>query len=67
MLQLQPTLDQVKKIVSDVKSISEPANLIPLCTSIPADILTPTLAFLKVSARCVFERVPLVPNSDVSS
>ncbi|MCJ1227197.1 hypothetical protein MMC12_003852 [Toensbergia leucococca] len=43
------------KLVGEVLSISEGSprapNLVPLCATIPADFLTPTLAYLKISAK----------------
>ena len=50
-LQVQPSLETVKPLLSSFAEIPNPPNLVPLCTSVPADILTPSLAYLKVSAR----------------
>lgn len=48
---LQPTLKDVKDVLSKSKSASYAPNLVPLCASVPADLLTPTLAYLRISAR----------------
>ena len=50
-LQVQPSLETVKPLLSRFAETPDPPNLVPLCTSVPADILTPSLAYLKVSAR----------------
>lgn len=50
-LAIQPTIDQVENILFQSKSSNLPPNLVPLSASISADLLTPTLAYLKISAR----------------
>jgi anthranilate synthase component I len=50
-LAIQPTIDQVENILFQSKSSNHPPNLVPLSASISADLLTPTLAYLKISAR----------------
>ncbi|EXJ95056.1 anthranilate synthase component I [Capronia coronata CBS 617.96] len=47
--QIQPSLEEVTSILSKSKSSRYPPNLVPLCAQIPADLLTPTVAYLKVS------------------
>jgi anthranilate synthase component I len=51
---IEPTLDRVEDVLSHFRSSTQAPNLVPLCASIPADLLTPTLAYLKVSARSKF-------------
>lgn len=48
---IQPTIEQVQDVLSGLETSSHPPNLVPLCASIPADLLTPTLAYLKLSAK----------------
>ncbi|KAK5230685.1 anthranilate synthase component 1 [Exophiala xenobiotica] len=47
--QIQPSLEEVTSILSRSKSSQFPPNLVPLCAQIPADLFTPTQAYLKVS------------------
>ncbi|MCJ1329391.1 hypothetical protein MMC10_006071 [Thelotrema lepadinum] len=44
---IQPSLDAVEKILN--KFPENGPNIVPLCASLPADLLTPTLAYLKIS------------------
>ena len=46
---IQPSLEEVSSILSKSKSSRYPPNLVPLCAQIPADLFTPTQAYLKVS------------------
>ncbi|KAI9793020.1 MAG: hypothetical protein M1833_000841 [Piccolia ochrophora] len=48
---IQPTLESIKTIVSNKHHGPNAPNLVPLCTTIPADLLTPSLAYLKISAK----------------
>ncbi|KAI9885993.1 MAG: iso-1-cytochrome c [Watsoniomyces obsoletus] len=48
---LQPSLDDIKQLLPSLSKTSPPPNLIPLSTSISADFLTPSLAYLKLSAQ----------------
>ncbi|MCJ1459794.1 hypothetical protein MMC28_010173 [Mycoblastus sanguinarius] len=48
---IQPSLDTVQEVLGTAKNTPSPPNLVPICATIPADILTPTLAYLKISAR----------------
>lgn len=47
---VQPSLADVQKIIDDSKSFANAPNLIPICTSIPSEFLTPTSIYLKVAA-----------------
>jgi len=49
MAQIQPSLEEVASILSKSTSSQYPPNLVPLCAQIPADLFTPTQAYLKVS------------------
>ncbi|KAK4948041.1 anthranilate synthase component 1 [Elasticomyces elasticus] len=51
MAQIQPSLEEVTSILFKANSSSSnfPPNLVPLCAQIPADLFTPTQAYLKVS------------------
>ncbi|OJD25800.1 anthranilate synthase component I [Blastomyces percursus] len=48
---IQPTLEVVKDVLAQSKGAPHPPNLIPLVASVPADLLTPTVAYLKFSAN----------------
>jgi len=52
-IKIQPSLDTVKEIVGSFSGSDRAPNIAPICASIPADLLTPSLAFLKVSAKSV--------------
>ncbi|OCT53299.1 Anthranilate synthase component 1 [Cladophialophora carrionii] len=47
--QILPSLEDVSSILSKSRSSAHPPNLVPLCAQIPADLFTPTQAYLKVS------------------
>jgi anthranilate synthase component I len=48
---IKPPLEVVEELLSKSKSSKYPPNLVPLCAQIPADLLTPTLAYLRISAK----------------
>ena len=50
-VKVQPSLEQVQEILTNIECHPRPPNLVPLCATIPADTLTPTLAYLKISAK----------------
>ena len=50
-LKVQPSLEDAKIALSSLKASPNPPNLVPMCATIPADTLTPTLAYLKISAK----------------
>ncbi|KAI9741157.1 MAG: hypothetical protein M1834_002870 [Cirrosporium novae-zelandiae] len=50
-IKIQPAFEAVEEIVHLSSKISKPPNLVPLCASIPADLLTPSAAYLKVSTK----------------
>ena len=52
-LNVQPSLDTVREVVQDSAAFSNPPNLVPIVSSIPAEFLTPSLIYLRVSARLV--------------
>lgn len=52
-IKIQPSLDTVKEILVGFKGSAQAPNIVPICASIPADLLTPSLAFLKISAQSV--------------
>lgn len=47
--EISPSFEVVQDVVSKTQSSAHPPNLIPLCAKIPADVLTPTSAYLKLS------------------
>lgn len=46
-----PSLEAAKDVINNYKNSSYPPNLLPITASIPADLLTPTLAYLKIAAK----------------
>ncbi|PYI11554.1 anthranilate synthase component I [Aspergillus sclerotiicarbonarius CBS 121057] len=46
-----PSLETANEVVAQTKGSAFPPNLLPLTTSIPADLLTPTLAYLKIAEK----------------
>lgn len=46
---IHPSIEKVEDVLFKSKSSSHPPNLVPLFATIPADLLTPTLAYLRVS------------------
>ncbi|KAF3898755.1 Anthranilate synthase component I non-proteobacterial lineage [Trichophyton interdigitale] len=46
----QPSLDVVKDVLAQSRGSPNPPNMVPVTASIPADLLTPTVAYLKISA-----------------
>ncbi|KAB8220713.1 ADC synthase [Aspergillus novoparasiticus] len=46
-----PSLETAKDVISRSKDAKYPPNLLPLTASIPADLLTPTVAYLKVADK----------------
>ena len=61
-ISVQPSLDEVNKIVENGKKLSNAPNLIPLCASISSEFLTPSAIYLKVAAK--YAR--LIPAEHVS-
>ncbi|KAI9832343.1 MAG: hypothetical protein M1826_002029 [Phylliscum demangeonii] len=51
-----PSLETVKAALPRYAQCADPPNLMPLYTTIPADLLTPSLAYLKLSARWAISR-----------
>ncbi|KAI9682665.1 MAG: hypothetical protein M1829_006652 [Trizodia sp. TS-e1964] len=49
-LKFEPSLEAVKEVLVSTAASPVAPNLVPLCTSIPADLLTPSLAYLRVAA-----------------
>lgn len=50
-IKIQPSLEEVENIISSLKAHPKAPNIVPICTTIPADTLTPILAYLKISAK----------------
>ena len=48
---IQPDIERIEDVLSKSKSSSHRPNLVPLSATIPADLLTPTLAYLKISCN----------------
>ncbi|PKY07347.1 anthranilate synthase component 1 [Aspergillus campestris IBT 28561] len=46
-----PSLETAKEVVHQYNGTKYAPNLLPLTTSIPADLLTPTLAYLKIAEK----------------
>lgn len=50
-IKVQPSLEEARNVLLSLDACPKPPNLIPMCATIPADTLTPTLAYLKISAK----------------
>ena len=50
-LDVKPTLAAVEELLSKSIPSKHPPNLIPIYTQIQADLLTPTLAYLRISKK----------------
>jgi anthranilate synthase component 1 len=46
-----PSLERVRDVVAQSKNSPHPPNLVPITASIPADLLTPTVAYLKLAKK----------------
>jgi anthranilate synthase component 1 len=46
-----PSLETAREVIAKSKDSQFPPNLLPLTASIPADLLTPTVAYLKIAAK----------------
>ncbi|KAI9038166.1 anthranilate synthase TRP2 [Aspergillus affinis] len=44
-----PSLETARDVINSYKNSNYPPNLLPITASIPADLLTPTLAYLKIA------------------
>jgi anthranilate synthase component 1 len=51
-----PSLETAGDVIARSKNSEFPPNLLPLTGSIPADLLTPTLAYLKLGVKCVISQ-----------
>ena len=50
---IQPSLETVQDVLQQFEGADTAPNIVPLSACIPADLLTPSLAYLKVSAKSV--------------
>ncbi|KAK2871558.1 anthranilate synthase component 1 [Arthroderma sp. PD_2] len=48
---VQPSIDVVRDVLAQSKGSANPPNIVPVTASIPADLLTPTVAYLKIAAN----------------
>ncbi|RHZ69426.1 anthranilate synthase component 1 [Aspergillus turcosus] len=46
-----PSLETARDVINNSRTAKFPPNLLPLTASIPADLLTPTLAYLKIAEK----------------
>ncbi|KAF2834591.1 anthranilate synthetase [Patellaria atrata CBS 101060] len=47
----QPSLSTIRALLAKSLTSPNPANLVPLCTTVPAELLTPTSIYLKISSK----------------
>ncbi|RAO65556.1 uncharacterized protein BHQ10_001568 [Talaromyces amestolkiae] len=48
---VEPSLDVAREVVAKSQNSQYPPNVLPLTASIPADLITPTVAYLKIAAK----------------
>jgi anthranilate synthase component 1 len=48
-----PSLQTAREVIAKSRNSQFPPNLLPVTASIPADLLTPTLAYLKLAEKYV--------------
>jgi anthranilate synthase component 1 len=48
---VQPSLDTIREVLAAASTFPNPPNLVPVFSSIPAEFLTPSSIYLKVSAK----------------
>jgi anthranilate synthase component 1 len=48
---VQPSLDTIREVLAASVTSPNPPNLVPVFSSIPAEFLTPSSIYLKVSAK----------------
>ncbi|KAI9820612.1 MAG: hypothetical protein M1827_004981 [Pycnora praestabilis] len=48
---IQPSIETARDIIAKSAGSPKAPNLVPLCATIPADLLTPSSAYLKISAK----------------
>ena len=46
-----PSLETAREVISKSRNSEYPPNLLPVTASIAADLLTPTLAYLKIAEK----------------
>lgn len=61
-----PSLETAREVIAKSAGSKYPPNLLPLTASIPADLLTPTVAYLKIAAKCVLDRWSSLPRTILS-
>jgi hypothetical protein len=52
-ISVQPSLDDIHKLIDQTKGLDKPPNLVPVCASISSEFLTPSAIYLKIADRCV--------------
>jgi anthranilate synthase component 1 len=50
-LGVQPSLDTIREVLAAAVKSPNPPNLVPVFSSIPAEFLTPSSIYLKISAK----------------
>jgi anthranilate/para-aminobenzoate synthase component I len=45
-------VEAVEKVIADSRGSSKAPNIVPIYATIPADTLTPCLAYMRLSAKC---------------
>ncbi|KAE9973245.1 anthranilate synthase component 1 [Venturia inaequalis] len=48
---VQPSLDAIREVLTKAKTLPNPPNLVPICTSLSSEFLTPSSIYLKVAAQ----------------
>lgn len=53
-LDIRPPVEDAKKLFEQTREATPRPTLLPVCITLPADLLTPSAIYLKLSEGCVY-------------
>lgn len=53
-LDIRPPVEEAKKLFEQTREATPRPTLLPVCITLPADLLTPSAIYLKLSEGCVY-------------
>ena len=62
-LDVRPTVDEAQKLFEQTRQVTPRPTLLPVCISLPSDLLTPSAIYLKLSAGYVIRIKKIHLNS----